>query len=318
MSRNRIDVHTHLVPPFWAEELKSHGGDPSGWGAPDWSPDALMAFMDTVEIGTSVLSLTAPGIEGWSVDERQDIARRVNDYGAALVRSDPSRIGYLATLPMPDVEASLAELRRCIDDLGADGFCLHSNYDGRYLGDASFDPIWDELDRRASTVLIHPTTPAGVKVLAGQPSPMEDYPADTTKAAFDLVCSGHLQRYPSVRIILAHGGGFLPYAATRLAELRASLDPSRSAEQLIADMGRFYFDTALVASSGLPSLLAFAEVDHIVFGTDYPYASESVSTKFTANLDAYAKLSEQDHALIDRGAARLFPRLNDARATNST
>ena len=84
MAKQRIDVHTHLIPPFWAEELKSHGGDPSGWGAPDWSPEQLLKFMDDEEIAVSVLSLTAPGIEGWEGAARLDIARRVNDYGAQL------------------------------------------------------------------------------------------------------------------------------------------------------------------------------------------------------------------------------------------
>ena len=312
MPRNRIDVHTHLVPPFWAEELKSHGGDPSGWGAPEWSPDMLIEFMDSAEIAVSVLSLTAPGIEGWHGADREDIARRINDYGSALARANPARFGYLATLPMPDVDASLAELRRCYDELGVDGVCLHSNFDARYLGERDFDALWQELERLHATVLIHPTTPAGVKVIPGQPSPMEDYPADTTKCAFDLVCSEHLRRYPAVRIILAHGGGFLPYAATRLAELRASLSPERSAEQLLADMRKFYFDTALVAPSGLPSLLSFTDASHVVFGTDFPYASRSVSTTFTANLDSYAAMSGEDHAVIDEGAATLFPRLRAA------
>lgn len=309
MPRDRIDVHTHLIPPFWAEELMAHGGDPSGWGAPDWSPDTLIEFMDSVEVAVSILSLTAPGIEGWHGADRVDIARRINDYGTALVRGNPARFGYVATLPMPDVAASLAEMRRCFDELGVDGICLHSNFDDKYLGEPSFDPLWEELDRRGATVLIHPTTPAGVKVLSGQPSPLEDYPADTTKCAFDLVCSGHLHRYPNIRIILSHGGGFLPYAATRLAELRASLDPTRTAGQLLDDMRKFYFDTALVAPSGLPSLLAFTGVDHVVFGTDFPYASRKVCTIFTANLDGYSALSAEDLAAINRGPAALFPRL---------
>ncbi len=82
MSSNRIDVHTHLVPPFWAKDLPEHGGDPSGWGAPEWSPEQLLGFMDEEGIAVSMLSLTAPGIEGWKGADRIDIARRVNDYGA--------------------------------------------------------------------------------------------------------------------------------------------------------------------------------------------------------------------------------------------
>ena len=309
MNARRIDLHTHLVPPFWAEGLKSHGGDPSGWSSPDWSLESLISFMDSNEIATSVLSLTAPGIEGWEGEERIAIARQVNDYGAKIVEQDPSRFGYLATLPMPDVEASLAELDRCFSDLKVDGVCLHSNFDKRYLGEAAFDHIWQALAEHEATVFIHPTTPAGVKVLKGQPSPMEDYPADTTKCAFDLVCSGHLERFPSVKIVLSHGGGFLPYVASRLAELRASLSPEDSAASLMEQMRRFWFDTALVGPSGFPSLLAFADPQRIVFGTDFPYASAPVCNNFIAALDSEKTLDDVERARINRAGATLFPRL---------
>lgn len=310
MANQRIDVHTHLVPEFWAEELKQHGGDPSGWGQPAWNEQLLIEFMEKNRITVSMLSLTAPGIEGWQGKDRVDIARRVNDYGARFVERNPVRYGYLCALPLPDVDAALAELKRCYDELGVDGVCLHSNYDGIYLGDQRFDALWQALEERKAVVFLHPTTPAGVQVLPDQPSPLEDYPADTTKSAFDLVCSGHVQRFPSVRIILSHAGGFLPFVATRLSELRASLVPERSAEDLRADMRRFYFDTALVAPSGLPSLLGFADPETIVFGTDYPYASDQVSTTITRNFDDYEHLSVGAKVGIDKRAASLFPRFS--------
>ena len=309
MSKNRVDIHTHLVPPFWAEELKSHGGDPSGWGAPKWSPQLLLQFMDAEEIAVSVLSLTAPGIEGWQGADRIKIAREINDYGASLVRDQPTRFGYLATLALPDVEAGVAEIHRAFDELGADGIVLHSNFDGTYLGDPLFEPVWEELNRREAVVFVHPTTPPGVKVLKGQPSPLEDYPADTTKCALDLVAAGVTNKFPSTKIVLSHGGGFLPYAATRLAELISSLSPARSVDSLLEEMKSFYFDTALTAPSGMPSLLAFAAPGHIFFGTDYPYASEKVSKTFTQNLDSYSQLSADDLAAINNGARHLFPRL---------
>lgn len=309
MSKARVDIHTHLVPEFWAQELKSHGGDPSGWGQPAWSRESVLAFMEKAEIACSILSLTAPGIEGWSHADRPDISRRVNDYGAELVRSDPDRFGYMCTLPLPDMDASLAELRRCYDDVSVDGVSLHSNYDGNYLGDPLYDPLRSELEARHATIFLHPTTPAGMKVLEGQPSPLEDYPADTTKVALDLVTKVHMTRYPSVRIVLPHGGGFMPFVATRFAEFGASINQQTSADQILAELRKFYFDTALVAPSGMPSLLAFAAPDHIVFGTDFPYASEAVSLKFTENLDAYEGLDAATRIVIDRGAASLFPQL---------
>ena len=269
----------------------------------------VLDFMDAEEIAVSVLSLTAPGIEGWQGADRIKIARQINDYGASLVRDQPTRFGNLATLALPDVEAGVAEIHRAFDELGADGIVLHSNFDGIYLGDPLFEPVWKELNRRSAVVFVHPTTPPGVKVLKGQPSPMEDYPADTTKCALDLVAAGVMHKFPSTKIVLSHGGGFLPYAATRFAELMASLSPARSVESLLEEMKAFYFDTALTAPSGLPTLLAFAAPGHILFGTDYPYASEKVCKTFTRNLDSYAQLSPDDLAAINNGARDLFPRL---------
>ncbi len=181
------------------------------------------------------------------------MTRRVNDYGADQLRTNPSRFGYLATLALPDVDAALAELDRAYDELRVDGVVLHSNFDGIYLADQRFDGVWAELDRRSATVLVHPAMPP-MHALDGVPGPLTDCPVDTTRCALDLVLKGHMGRFPAVKIILPHGGGFLPYVATRLAELSASLHKDRSAEQFKADMRRFYFDTALVAESGLPSL----------------------------------------------------------------
>jgi len=102
---------------------------------------------------------------------------------------------------------------------------------------------------------------------------------------------------------------FLAYAATRFAELSASLSSGRPADSLTHELWSFYFDTALVGPSGLPSLLAFAPLEQIVFGTDFPYASEAVSKKFTANLDSYHDLAPATLEGIDRRAETLIRRL---------
>jgi hypothetical protein len=73
MSTGRIDVHQHVVPPFWAEALPEHGGDPSGWASPNWTPENAIDFMDSQGIAMGVLSLTAPGDTSWSGAERRDI-----------------------------------------------------------------------------------------------------------------------------------------------------------------------------------------------------------------------------------------------------
>jgi aminocarboxymuconate-semialdehyde decarboxylase len=310
---NRIDVHHHLVPPFWVEALSRHGGDPSGWNSPAWSADTSLAFMDAQRIATAVLSLTAPSVTGWEAAGRREMARRVNEFGADLVARWPDRFGSFATLPLPDLEGALRELEYAFDILRADGVILLSNYAGHYLGDPAFGPLWAELDRRAAVVFIHPAKPQ-IPIIEDIPGPIVDYPFDTTRTAVQLVLSGVVARTPRVKIILSHAGGFVPYAAYRFAELapavRSDVPP---APVLIESFRSFYFDTAL--SSGPASLLAlqsFARPGHILYGSDFPYAPASVGAAFTAKLDTF-DLPRDDRAAINNGGAQeIFARFREA------
>jgi 6-methylsalicylate decarboxylase len=308
---HRIDVHQHVVPPFYARALPTHGGDPSGTVIPQWSPESAIDFMDSQEIATGILSLTAPSVVRWEKSERREMARRVNEYTADLVAKRPDRFGNFATLPVPDVDGALRELAHALDTLRADGVILLANYAGKYLGDTVFEPLWAELDRRQAVVFVHPGQPP-LPVVAGVAGPLVDYPFDTTRTAVQLVLNGVVDRYPGARIILSHGGGFVPYAAHRFAELAHVFRPdaARPAD-ILASFQRFYFDTALSSSpSALPSLTAFAKDDHILFGTDFPFAPADVGTSFIAKLDAYAGLTSNEHKAIGHGNAwSLFPRL---------
>jgi len=308
---HRIDVHQHVVPPFWARALPTHGGDPSGTVIPQWSPDSAIDFMDSQQIATGILSLTAPSVVGWDKSERRRMARRVNEYAADLVAGRPDRFGNFATLPLPDAEGALWELEHALDTLQADGVILLANYAGRYLGDAAFEPIWSELDRRQAVVFVHPGQPP-LPTAAGVAGPLVDYPFDTTRTAVQLVLNGIVDRYPGARIILAHAGGFLPYASHRFAELARVFRPDAAKPaDILATFQRFYFDTALSSGpAALPSLKAFAGSDRILFGSDFPYAPAGIGASFTARLDAYNGLTADEHRAINHGNARtLFPRL---------
>jgi 6-methylsalicylate decarboxylase len=304
MAKQRIDVHQHVLPPFWVEGLKARK---SVHRPPAWTPEAAIAYMDSRQIAKGILSLTAPGLANWAADERRDMARQVNAYTASLATQWPGRFGNFATLPLPDLEGALLEIAHALDTLGADGVVLLSNYEGRYLGDTCFDPVWAELDRREATVLIHPTRLA-MPELEGIPGPFVDFPFDTTRTAVDMVMKGVFQRHGKVRVILSHAGGFLPYAAQRFASCAATM-PGQSDEQaLMGEFRRFYFDTALSTSPYvLPSLTAFADPSHIVFGSDYPYGPGRADEKYTAMLDASTLLSPAEHVAIAReNAEALF------------
>ncbi|MGW1836168.1 amidohydrolase family protein [Streptomyces sp. NPDC002067] len=311
MTPARIDVHQHIVPPVWAETLAARGLDSGGWAIPEWSPRGALAMMDRHAIATGVLSVTAPGVHLGDDASARALARAVNEYGAEVVKDRPDRFGHFASVPLPDVDGAVAEAVHALDTLGADGVVLMSNARGRYLGDPAFTPLWEELDRRAANVFVHPAQPP-MDLLPGTPAPLADYVFDTTRTALDMVLKGVMSRYRRVRVILSHGGGFLPYAAYRFSGLTSTVvDRERPAEDVLRDLKRFHFDTALSASpSALPALLAFAEPGHVLYGSDWPFAPEEAGGYYDHFLETYPDFTPGQAAAIDRaGAEALFPRL---------
>jgi predicted TIM-barrel fold metal-dependent hydrolase len=312
----RIDVHQHLIPPEWQTAL----GGPVGWPMPRWSPRLATDLMDAHGIATGIVSVTAPGVVIHSAPgagtnhPARDLAVAVNDYAAELAADQPKRFGFFASLPLPDVEGALIEARRALDDLRADGIVLLSNVGDRYLGDPDYDPLWAELDRRGAVVFVHPAQPS-LSMLTGTPAPMADFVFDTTRTALNMVLHGIPRRYPRMKVILAHGGGFVPYAAHRFAALAPhQAKPPLGPEEVLAGLRWFYFDTAMSASpTSLPSLLAFAQPGHVLYGSDWPFAPADVGAYFDRFLDT--ELAGATLAEINRNAAeRLFPRLAPIRA----
>jgi|HubBroStandDraft_5_1064220.scaffolds.fasta_scaffold00402_16 predicted TIM-barrel fold metal-dependent hydrolase len=310
----RIDVHQHLMPAFYARAMEANGGDPSDSPLPKWSPELAIDYMDSHQIRTGILSLSAPSVVGWRGKERREMARRVNEYTADLVAKRPARFGNFATVPLPDVEGSLEEIAYAFDVLQADGVLLLANYLGKYLGDPAFEPIWAELSRRQAVVLVHPGVTPGQPSFPpadGIPSPLLDFLLHTARAAVQLVFNGVIDRYPAARIILSHAGGFMPYAALRVAggvpHFRTDLaDPAKT----LARLKHFYFDTALSSGSAIPALKDFAAPDRILFGSDFPYAPPDVAAYFIEALDANAHLDSAERTAINSGnALALFPRL---------
>ncbi|MFF8988936.1 amidohydrolase family protein [Streptomyces sp. NPDC014983] len=308
----RIDVHQHLIPAAYREVMERHGATAAGWPTPAWDAESAIAVMDRRSIATGVLSVSAPGTHFGDDAEARAVARNVNEYGAELVKDRPDRFGLFAALPLPDVDGALAEVAYALDELHADGVVLMSNAHGRYLGDKAFAPLWAELDARSAVVFIHPTGSA-LPMLDGLPGPVVDFPFDTTRTALHMTLNGVMSRHTRIKVILSHAGGFLPYAAWRFT-LGAPFNPGTTPDGILADLRRFYFDTALSASpSALPSLLAFAAPGHILYGSDSPFAAEEYGTLFDSMLDGYDGFEPGQLDAINRGGAEvLFPRLGAA------
>ena len=303
---HRIDTHHHVVPPRYAAWLAGRGIDAGGRAIPEWTVPTALQLMDDAGVASAVLSVSTPGVHLGDDAEARRWAREVNEFCAAVVAEQPRRFGFFATLTLPDVDGAIAEAAYALDVLKADGVVLLANVHGQYLGDAAFDPLMAALNERGAAVFVHPSHLPGPDV-PGIPAFAADFLLDTTRAALNIAKSGALERYPDLKIILSHAGGFVPYAAERMARV---ISPDGQTPGGLARLRKFWFDTALSSSPyALPALLAFADPARITFGSDWPYAPAERSLHFTRLLEDYP-LTEAQRRAIDRGNAEaLFPRL---------
>ncbi|MCV7228329.1 amidohydrolase family protein [Mycolicibacterium komossense] len=312
----RIDTHHHLIPPDYRKALQRAGIDDAGGRAlPDWSPEGSLQTMADLDVSTAILSVSTPGTTFLpDTADAAALARDLNDYTASLVTGDPDRFGFFATIPMPHIQESVAEVVRSLDELHADGVVLLANNAGTYLGQDGQDDLFAALDARSAVVFIHPADLPG-PVVPGVLPFAADFLLDTTRAAYLLVRNGIRRKYPNIHFILSHAGGFVPYASHRMA-VAIMGDTGRSAADSLDDFASFYFDTALSSSyAALPTLLAFAKPGHVTFGSDWPFAPIAASKLFAAGLETYIGMDTQTRIDVERAnALRLFPRLGTAAA----
>jgi 6-methylsalicylate decarboxylase len=309
----RIDAHAHLIPEAYRAELERRELE-TGYPLPPATPEVFGETMDRYGIDAAVVSLSPPGVWFGDAGLAKELARLVNEETAALVREQPARFAGLATLPLPDVDAALAEIAYAYDELGLDGVAMLSNVAGTYLGDPEFAPVFDELERRGAYVFVHPIQPETPSPLPAAPVWVQEFPFDTTRAIVNLIYSGTLERCPSIRLQVAHLGGTAPFIAHRIAEW-AARDPSRAEAApagALAYLRRIYYDTGLANNSiALGAVRELAGVDQIVFGTDWPYAVLPDGNDPAPGLG----LSDPDRAAVDgTNIGALVPRLVEALA----
>ena len=302
--KGRLDVHAHYFRPGHAPKLP-----PGAFLAspmPIWSPEYALDFMDTHGIETQMLS----GGLGSSPAE----LRASNEYGRSLVEAYPTRFGLLAGLPLQDVEAALKEIAYAYDVLSADGIFLSTNYEGVYLGDPKFTPVFEELNRRHATIFIHPANPAGFNCVAcGRPAPVIEYTFDTCRTVTDLLYAGVLERCSDIKFILAHAGGPLPTLGPRISTVGTlpwvPHRPELTQEAVLKQLSRLYFDTAIAgAAASIAPVLELADASHIVLGTDFPAASVPVILQNLAALDALKILTPAQRSAVGTNGRALFAR----------
>jgi predicted TIM-barrel fold metal-dependent hydrolase len=266
--------------------------------------------MDRAGITTAMLSIPGPGVWFGDVAEARRLARQCNEDAAALVAAYPKRFGFFATLPLPDVDGSLRELEYALDTLKADGVAMWTSYGNRWLGDASFTPVFDEINRRKALVYTHPIVPECCgKTLPGIIPTMIEFGTDTTRTMVSLLFSGVAARCSDMRIIFSHAGGTMTSLIDRFVyEARDPQAAKVLPNGVLHELQKFYYDTAQAATAApIAALLKIVPLSQVLLGTDFPYrnALEQV-TDLTHN----GVLTPRQIATIEYdNAVRLIPRL---------
>jgi 6-methylsalicylate decarboxylase len=276
---HRIDVHNHIFPTQYLAAAKAKGkiGEvlASQPDMIDWTPATSLAAMDRNEVQKAITSVSTPGVWWGDRDLARTLARQCNEFSGEMARNHPGRFGFFASLPLPDVEASLAEIAYAMDDLGAAGILLMTSYGDRWPGDPAFAPVFRELNRRKATVFFHPTVADCCRGLIPDVGPsMIEYPMDSTRAIVSLLSSGTFSGCPDVKCIFSHGGGVLPMLAARIARIadRSVVSGPRLPHGAMHELQQLFFDIASATSPpALDALLRFAPIENILFGSDFPY-----------------------------------------------
>jgi len=317
-----IDIHNHYYPPAYLDALREPDSvvrlteDASGNPCVHYPGDYNVAvrghrdiaYRQTVlerdGVDTQVITLTTPGTHVETPARAARLARLVNDAFAHAVRERGPRFAALATLPLCDPAASVAELRRAMTELGFAGAMLFSNVNGVPLADARFEPLYAEADRLGAVLHIHPTNPANVSGMTEYwLTALVGFLFDSSLAAAHLVFAGIPERYPRIRFVLAHLGGAIPYIAERLdrgwrafADCREHLQ--RAPSSYLRD---FYYDTVNFDPAALRLAVDFAGADHVLAGSDYPHMIGSIA--LMKDSLAAVRVSPEERAKILGGNA---------------
>lgn len=320
MSRKLFDVHTHFVPDVYRQAAIAAGwGKPDGMpGIPAWTERGMIEMMDAIGIDKGILSISSPGVFFGDKAAARALSRQVNLEGAALKQRWPDRLGLFASLPLPDVEAALAEIAFAYDELGVEGIYLQSNAGGIYPGDTAFEPVFAELDRRQAIVFLHPTSqacPCCGDRERPMPRPVLDFMFETTRAVTNLILSGTLDRYPDIKLIVPHGGATLPVLLDRIV-WTAGMMPNMTdmkQEAIRAAFGRLYFDLADAPTPRqLPALRTFADSAHLLYGSDWPHTPQPIVAQLREELDVFLAEEPNFRSLIYyENAAKLFGNFYD-------
>lgn len=331
-----IDVFSHLLTPRYLRERNTRAGAGFGtqyakyWRANPGLTDLDIRFrvMDQYPDVRQILTIAGPNIESITAPaDSVECARIANDEMAELVAQHPDRfVTACACLPMNDVDATLREIERAIDELGFRGIEVFTDINGKALDAPEFLPIFEKMQAYDLPILLHPRRTNSTSDYATEDRSKFlvytnfGWPFESSAAMARLAFGGVLERYPALKIITHHAGGLIPFFHKRI-ELSWDFNRERMGYQSDGqtlsrpplDYYRlFYCDTAIQGNtSALMCAFEFFGADHMVFATDTPYDNELGTRVYRETIPAVhaMPIPDADRDRIFEGNARRLFRL---------
>jgi len=311
----RIDVHAHYFPIEYLDRVDLYGGSEStlffrkaGLAFRDFSGlDEHIHNMELAKVNLQVLSISGQFPYFANENDSVDTARLGNDIYARIVRENPKRFAAFACTPLPHIQASIDETRRAFDELGMVGVTAGTAVLGKSIADPAFDGFFAELNRRKAVLFIHPmgenlgsAAIASSKLTWAVGAPLED-----TVCMLQFMQANIPSRFPDIKIILPHLGGFAPFLMARLDQLQHQF-LSASAAPPSVQAKYFWYDTVNASPSALRCTQEAVGTDRLLFGTDYPFWRDD-AFKLCADYIAEAGLPARDvDRILDSNAKNLL------------
>ena len=290
-----IDIHNHAIPQrvFDLVEREPEYGvslDGGIWHGPNigdfklveaWaSPDAKLRELDGKGLDGAVVSIAPKPLYFFELPlaPQSAVAKETNLGLAEYCAVHPDRLRWMAHVPLGWPEAAAEMLDEAVA-LGASGVQVGTSAAGRRLDDPALDPFWETVERLNVPVFIHPGYELQIQAFADwNLGAIIGLPLETTIALERLVCAGHLDRYPNLRVVGAHGGGFFPYNVGRLRNyirVRPALKDLPS--EPWSYVGRIMFDSLVYDVDTLRFLVEKAGPENIMIGTDCSFSSAPIA-----------------------------------------
>jgi len=335
----KLDIFPHIFPRAYFDKMVEVAPDRGAikrWlNIPVlYDLEARLRMMEEFRDYRQILTLSLPAIEFVAPpDKSPELARIANDGMAEIVAKRPDRFpGFVASLPMNNLPAALAEMTRAIEQLGARGVQIFTNVLGRPLDDPDFAPIFERMHAYDLPIWMHPTRGPGMSDYATEKKSKYEiwwlfgWPYETSAAMARMVFSGFFDRWPRLKIITHHMGAMVPFFEARIALGMDQMGTRTSDEDLtvlVKQMnarGRrpvdyfrmFYNDTSVNGSrSAIRCGLDFFGIDRCLFGTDCPFDPEGGPVFIRETIKAIdgLELTSADRAKLYLGNAQHMLRL---------